>query len=64
MSLTHTNQEFFNADTRMIHCPAQGYSIDNFSYGVPPGPRLLPMFEAALAGEISYGQNMSVPVRV
>ena len=22
---------------------------------------LLPMFEAALAGEISYGQNMSVP---
>jgi hypothetical protein len=26
-----------------------------------PGTILLPMFEAALAGEISYGQNMSVP---
>jgi len=27
MSLTHTNQEFFNADTRMIHCLAQGYDM-------------------------------------
>ena len=26
-------------------------------------PILLQMFEAALAGEISYGQNMSVPAR-
>ena len=25
---------------------------------------VLPMFEAALAGEISYGQNMSVPASV
>ena len=37
--------------------------VDRWKSGVTssfhwPGP-LLPMFEAALAGEISYGQNMS-----